>query len=89
VKRSRRLASTTRLFGPPPTKDATQVERARYVRRICLRTIWLPIPVIALALAFGSTFLLVVSAGATLFNVVNVAVLELRIRRAERRVPSN
>jgi protein-S-isoprenylcysteine O-methyltransferase Ste14 len=85
--RSRLLAFGTRLYGDPPAKGATRVQRLRYVRKVCLRGMWFYVPVLAFALAFDSTFLLIVIAAMALLGAVNALTIQVRIRHEERRAP--
>lgn len=74
-----------KLYGPPPAKGASRLERLRFVRRICGRSLVFYAPVFAVLAVFSTTT--VVFAAFCVFILLgglNIVWLTLKIRRVER-----
>jgi hypothetical protein len=85
MARSSLLRLSARLYGPPPTADATRLQRLLYVRRISIRSLLLYVaPVVIIVAISHGTWLLVAIGACMLFSVANLASLSLRIRREEK-----
>ena len=83
----RRLrALSFRLYGEPPSRDATRLERLRYVRRFYTRSIPLTLLLLATVALFDlSRSALIVVGAVVLVQLLGLVTLLLQIRDAERR----
>lgn len=72
-----------RVFGPPPPKDAAEVDKWRYVRRIYIRLLPFTVPMwVLLAAAGGPTWLLILVGVGALTWVPGFLSVNRHIRRA-------
>jgi hypothetical protein len=74
-----------KLYGPPPAKGVSELERLRFVRRICVRSLVFYLPIFVVLAIFGArTILLIVLSACLVLGGINIASVTRRIRRAER-----
>jgi 4-hydroxybenzoate polyprenyltransferase len=82
------LRLIAKLYGTPPSKGAPRVARFRWVRRICIASMALYVPIIAVvAIGGNDDWVWLVLAVCVLINLANIAVLTFRIRREDRASP--
>jgi hypothetical protein len=87
--RTRRLA--VKFYGEPPSKGASRLDKLRFVRRLNVRlvaftaSLVLGLVVLNLGIGNSTTWPLILFVGSVAWGLVNIASLEVRIRREERR----
>jgi hypothetical protein len=87
--RTSRLA--VKFYGEPPPKGASRLDKLRFVRRLNVRLVaftsalFLGLVILNLALGNSPKWPLVLFVGSVVWGFVNIASLEVRIRREERR----
>jgi hypothetical protein len=75
----------TKLYGPAPAEGASEIERLRFVRRICVRSLVFYLPIFVVLVVFGSrTVPLVFFCVCLALGGFNIASVTVRIRRRER-----
>jgi hypothetical protein len=75
----------TMLYGAPPNRDASRVDRMRWVRRLAIRAMLFYLPVlVVIGLGTSVEWLWLVAAACVLASVANIASLTFKIRREER-----
>jgi hypothetical protein len=76
-----------RLTAKPPPKGSPRIERMYYLRRNYGYNVLYVMPLLIVAIAFGSTFLLIAVLACYSLLAAGFSVLSLQIRRERRRSP--